>query len=85
MRSANLPSDLLRLSAEPSFPPGDSTGGGIVPSTAKAPETRVMLGSISGRSTRTSSAGGSLLAIDLSVICGTMPPTSSPLLFCFRL
>ena len=32
----------------------------------------------SGRSTSTSSSGGSLLAIDLSVTCGTMPPTSSP-------
>jgi hypothetical protein len=58
---------------------------GIVASRAKGPVTRVIDVSISGRSTRTSSAGGSLLAIDLSVMCGTMPPTSSPRLFCLRL
>ncbi len=35
----------------------------------------------SGRSTNTSIAGGSSLAIDCSVICGTRPPISSPLRF----
>ena len=62
-----------------------SIGGGMVASTMNGPVTRVMFGSTSGRSTSTSSAGGSLLAMFFSVTCGTMPPTSSPCLFCLRL
>ena len=65
--------------------PSQSTGVGMVASTQKGPVTRVMLFCCSGRSTKISSAGGSLLAIDLSVIWGTIPPTSSPFLFCLRL
>ena len=71
------------LSSTPS--PSQSTGVGIVASTQNGPVTRVTLALTSGRSTSTSSAGGSLLAIDLRVTCGTIPPTSSPFLFCLRL
>jgi hypothetical protein len=49
------------------------------------PVTRVICFSTSGRSTSTSSAGGSSFAIDFSVTCGTIPPTYSPFAFCFRL
>ena len=62
-----------------------SIGVGIVASKVNGPETRASLPFSSGRSTSTSSSGGSSLAMDFSVMCGTMPPTSSPLLFCLRL
>ena len=56
----------------------------MVASTVKAPQTRVILLSTSGRSTRVTNSGGSLLAMDFSVMRGTSPPTSSPLRFCLR-
>ena len=43
-------------------------------STQNRPLTRVILLSISGLSTSTSSLGGSLLAMLSSVMCGTSPP-----------
>jgi hypothetical protein len=49
-----------------------------VASKENGPVTRTTLRNTSGRSTNTSSAGGSLLAMVLEVMCGTMPPTSSP-------
>ena len=70
------------LSLSPS--PSQSTGVGMVASTTNGPATRVTLLSSSGRSTSTSMVGGSLLAMLLSVMCGTSPPTSSPRLFCLR-
>ena len=49
----------------PSSAPAEmSIGVGIVPSTQNAPVTRVILLSVSGLSTSTSSSGGSLLAMD---------------------
>jgi len=60
-------------------------GGGDAGLEGEWAHTRVMLGVCSGRSTSTSSSGGSLLAIDLRVTCGTMPPISSPRVFCLRL
>ncbi len=65
--------------------PSRSTGVGIVASTTNGPVTRVIFLSTSGRSTSTSSAGGSSFAIDFSVTCGTIPPTSSPFEFWRRL
>ena len=58
-------------------------GVGRVASTTKGPVTRVMLSISLGAIHEHSSAGGSLLAMDLRVICGTMPPISSPLLVLF--
>jgi len=52
-----------------------------VASTQNGPVTRVIFAVTSGLSTSTSCFGGSLFAIDSSVMCGTIPPNSLPLRF----
>ncbi len=92
MEGARRRTSIMRATWSPGVSPGSgaawalaSASGlcavGRTASTTNGPETRVTPSSTSGRSTSTSSASGSLLAMDLRVTCGTMPPTSSPLRF----